>query len=201
MASKKVVIVGVGALGSHVAQFLRNDAELKVIDFDRVEQKNILAQFFSKPSVGKNKAQSLKDMFAFLYGIKVEAVGHRLTVDNATLLLDDADVVINCVDNIETRQLIKHHTERLWPIRPCLHGAVDAVGSFGRVCWDQHFIPDAETPGAATCQDGEHLPFIAMVSAVMAKAVQQFLKTGEQYGYSVLPGGTVLHTRYAKQKT
>lgn len=212
MASR-VVIVGVGALGSHVAQFLRNEAVLKVIDFDRVEQKNILAQFFSKPSIGKNKAVSIKDMFAFLYSINVGAVAHRLTKDNVEQLLSDSDLIIDCVDNAETRHLIQQYV-RAVPMalvgnvkdgifhghevkarcRPCLHGAVSANGDFGQVCWDQHFTPDHETAGAATCEGGEHLPFIVTVAAILAKTAQQFLKTGQQRSYSVLPDGRAIQT-------
>ena len=45
---KTVVIVGVGALGSHVALLGRNwGVQLKLVDFDRIEQKNTQAQFHS----------------------------------------------------------------------------------------------------------------------------------------------------------
>ena len=67
--SKIVTIVGVGALGSHLVQFLRSeDVTINVIDFDRVEQKNTQSQFHSKPSVGKMKASALKQSMQFLYG-------------------------------------------------------------------------------------------------------------------------------------
>lgn len=191
---KKVVIVGVGALGSHVAQFLRNEAELKVIDFDRVETKNVLSQFHIKPSIGKNKAASLKGMFAFLYGIKIEAVEHRLTTDNVQALIHGSDLTVVCVDNIETRLVIKEFLYLVNEYIPCLHGAVDAAGSFGQVVWDQDFKPDEETAGAATCEGGEHLPFITVVAAVIARTAQQYLKTGQQRSFSVLPDGRAIQT-------
>lgn len=195
MAAKKIVIVGVGALGSHVAQFLRNEAELKVIDFDRVEQKNVLAQFFMKPSIGKNKASSMKSAFMLMYDIKIEAVTHRLTVDNVEQLLSDGNLIIDCVDNIATRNIIGDYIRMAgFGYLKCLHGAVDAGGSFGRVVWDEHFKPDEESAGAATCEGGEHLPFIAVVAAVIARTAQQYLKTGQQRSYSVLPDGRAIQT-------
>ncbi len=77
---KKVTIVGVGALGSHLLQFTRNlDATFKVIDFDKVEQKNVMSQFHSKPNVGKGKVSSLAQTMQFLFGKKLDTIPHKLT--------------------------------------------------------------------------------------------------------------------------
>src|SRR5215207_8564154 len=49
MAAKRIAVCGIGALGSTAVQYLRNvDAELRLIDFDRVESKNLAAQWFVK---------------------------------------------------------------------------------------------------------------------------------------------------------
>ena len=64
----RIVFCGVGALGSTAAVLCRNvDAELRFIDFDRVESKNLLAQAYVKQSIGKNKAESLKLQLANSY--------------------------------------------------------------------------------------------------------------------------------------
>lgn len=56
-----IVIVGVGALGSHLVQFIRNEqVDIRIIDFDRVEQKNVMSQFHGKPGVGKSKVAALE---------------------------------------------------------------------------------------------------------------------------------------------
>lgn len=186
---KKVVIVGVGALGSHVAQFLRNEAELTVIDFDRVEQKNVLSQFHSKVSVGKNKATSMREAFNFLYGVKLEAIPHKLTCDNIELL-DATDLILDCLDNAPSRRLVQFGTGAI----PVLHGALAADGAFGRVGWDETFTIDEGVEGAPTCEGGEFLPFIALVSAFMAKAAQEYLKTGKKQGFSISPAGAIRTT-------
>ena len=64
---KAVIVVGVGALGSHVVQLLRNaDATIRVIDFDKVEQKNVASQFHGKPGAsgkaGVHRAQAGDDV-------------------------------------------------------------------------------------------------------------------------------------------
>lgn len=181
---KRVTIVGVGALGSHVALFLRNEAHLHLIDFDRVEHKNLLSQFHSKKSVGKNKARALEQVFDFLFESTVSSNTNKLVEDNAQQLLGKSDLIIDCVDNSEARLLIQGFSRC-----DVLHGGIDAEGSFGRVQWDEQFEIDEGVLGAATCENGEHLPFIATTAAYIARAAQQFLKTGRKNGFLIHPGG------------
>lgn len=192
---KKVVIVGAGALGSHVAQFLRNEAELKVIDFDRIEQKNVLAQFHSKPSIGRNKADALRQTMQFLWNTKLDAVTHKLTKENAHQLLGDQQLVIDCLDNGAGRRAIQEYVRykkddgSIACGIDTLHGALAPDGQFGRVVWDEQFVVDDEAAGAATCEGGEHLPFIGVVAAYIARAAQMYLKDGKKIGYVVTPAG------------
>jgi len=188
---RKIVIVGVGALGSHAVLFLRGMGlergagahEIVAIDFDRVEQKNTLAQFHSKSTVGKNKALSLQQSISFLFGVRISAVPHQLTRDNAKVLLGGAALVIDCLDNGASRRIVQTFVREL--SIPCLHGALAAHGGVGRVVWDDKFQIDENDGGAATCEDGAHLPFIGLVSAHIARAAQQFLATGQQLSFQV----------------
>ena len=185
---KKVVIVGVGALGSHVAQLLRNEADLRLVDFDRLEQKNILAQFHARAHVGRNKAESAKKTLDFLFSTKVEAIPHKLVDDNALQLLQGTELIIDCLDNGASRRIVQAHA-RTFKV-PCLHGALAPAASFGRVVWDEGFVVDDESAdGEATCEGGEHLPFIAIVSAFVARSSQMFLEDGTKVGWQVHPGG------------
>src|SRR5205807_122077 len=92
--SQRVAFCGVGALGSTAVMLCRNlPAELVLIDFDRVESKNLQSQAFVKQSVGKNKAESLKLQLANFYGIKAEAFGVRLAEGNVEALCGKADLI------------------------------------------------------------------------------------------------------------
>jgi predicted ThiF/HesA family dinucleotide-utilizing enzyme len=186
--AKHVTIVGVGALGSHVSLFLRNEADLKIVDHDRVEQRNVLAQFHGKPSVGKNKVQALQQAMQFMFGLKLAGVPHKLTADNVGELLSGADLIIDCLDNAQARLLVQGFARKNKV--PCLHGALAADGTFGRVVWTENFVIDSENvQGAPTCEGGEHLPFIGTVSALLAKAAQEFVTKGKKIGFEVHPGG------------
>lgn len=176
----RIVFCGVGALGSTAVLLLRNlGAELALIDFDRVESKNLLAQGFTKPSVGKNKAEAMKLQLASFYGVKAEAFPVRLGPDNAAALLAKADLIVDAFDNLESRKLVSAQARALG--KPLVHAAITADGTFGVIRWDERFTPDAEdAPGQPTCEGGEHLPFVGLVAAALARAIQDFAITGKR---------------------
>lgn len=175
---KPVIIVGVGALGSHTVLAARNWANpIKVIDFDRVEMKNTQAQFHTKMGMGKNKTLSMQQSFMGSWGRKLDTNTNKLITENAEALLGGAALVIDCTDNIKARHVITAYT-RLRGI-PCLHAALSADSWFGRIMWDSKFVPDAEdAEGQATCEDGTALPFIIMMGGLTALIAQDFLNTG-----------------------
>ncbi len=187
--NNKVVIVGVGQLGSHVLLLARNwKAVLKVVDFDKVELKNTQSQFHTKMGLRRNKAQAIQQAMQGMFGIRIETVPHRLTTDNAEQILGGATLVIDATDNAAAREVIQTFV-RANDI-PCVHGALDAGGTFGRVVWDEHFTADAEgVEGEATCEDGETLPFGALTSSMLAVAAQRFLDLGEKRSYQITPTG------------
>ena len=190
----RLVVCGVGALGSTAVLFIRNlDVELRLIDFDRVESKNLAAQWFVKQSVGKNKAESVRLQLANFYGGKAEALGVRLGANNTEQLLAGADLAVDCFDNADSR-IVLSEACRGRKI-PLLHGALAADGTFGMVRWDERFTADREdVVGQATCEGGEHLPMIGLVGATLARAIQDFVKDGSRHDYLVSLSGVVRTT-------
>ncbi|MEM6990244.1 MAG: ThiF family adenylyltransferase [Myxococcota bacterium] len=174
----RIVFCGVGALGSTAAVACRNlDATLRLIDFDRVESKNLLAQAFVKQSVGKNKATALKLQLQNFFGVKVEAFGVRVAEANAAELLGEADLIVDCFDNAASRAVLSTYVRA--NDKACVHAALSADGTYGMVRWDEDFTPDAEDEeGQATCEGGEHLPFIGIVAATLARTIQEFVADG-----------------------
>ncbi len=190
--AKRILIAGVGALGSTCVQFIRNvDAELRLVDFDRVESKNLSAQWFVKQSVGKNKAEAVRLQLAnFFGGPKAEAMGVRFALSNAAQLLADCDLAVDCFDNADSRTVLSEACRAAKVA--LLHGAIAADGTVGLVRWDERFTPDREdVEGQATCEGGEHLPMIGLVGATLARAIQDFLKDGTQNDYLVSLSGSV----------
>ncbi len=177
----RVLFCGVGALGSTAVVLCRSlGVELALVDFDRVETKNLHAQAFVKQSLGKNKAEALKLQLSNFYGLKCEAFGVRLTAANVDTLGQGADLLVDCFDNQASRQLLSEYARRT--NKPLVHAAMAADGQFGLVRWDVRFVADAEDQeGQATCEGGEHLPFIGVLAATLARVIQDFVKTKDQH--------------------
>ena len=182
----KVTIVGVGALGSHVVQALRNeDCKIKVIDFDRVERKNTKSQFHFVNTPGKKKVDALMKAMAFCYAKRIETISNKLTVENCIQILGDADLLIDCLDNGPSRRIVQEFA-KMKPVA-CLHGALAADGGFGRAIWTDDFVIDEAASGAVTCEDGEFLPFIQLTSSLIAMSAQRFIREGAKVGFSISP--------------
>lgn len=185
----RVGLVGVGAVGSHAALLLRGAALLRLVDFDRIESKNTLGQFHSVKDVGKNKAVSLAANLAFIF--KVGSTNNPVQVNdlNVEQVLEKEDLILDCTDNIKARLVLAMFS--IQSGKPLLHAAMSADGSFARVVWRELFKPDQEEPGAATCEDGENLPFHGLVGAYTALVAQQFLKTGKKISLHITPTGVM----------
>ena len=185
----RVVFCGVGALGSSAVLLCRNfEIEFRLVDFDRVESKNLLAQFFVKQSVGKNKAEALKLQLFNFWGVRAEALPVRLSAQNTDSLLGDADLIVDCFDNWASRTLLCDYARAHG--KALLQAAVAADGSFGLVRWDERFVADQEdAEGQPTCEGGEHLPLIGLLGAALSRAIQDFVSRGERHDYHVARNG------------
>jgi molybdopterin-synthase adenylyltransferase len=185
---RAIVFFGVGALGSYAATFCRSlDATLTFVDFDRVESKNLLAQAHVKPSLGKNKAEALRLQFLNLHGVAAQARPVRVDANNVEVLSVGADLLVDCLDNISGRSVLSSHARA--SDTPLVHAAISADGSLGPVRWDERFAPDAEDEeGQATCEAGELLAFIGLVSGALASVIQRFALDGRRIDLIITPG-------------
>jgi molybdopterin-synthase adenylyltransferase len=185
----RIVFCGAGALGSHALMLCRNlDAELRVVDFDRVESKNLTAQWYVKQSVGKHKAAAMRLQLANFYGIEAEGIVARLAPTNAAQLLAGCELAVDCFDNADSRLALAAAARAAGVA--LVHGALAADGTFGLVRWDARFVPDREdTEGLPTCEGGEHLPIIGLTAATLARAIADFVGSALQRDYVVSLSG------------
>jgi molybdopterin/thiamine biosynthesis adenylyltransferase len=175
-----ILFCGAGALGSTAVTLCRTlPAKLSIVDFDRVESKNLLSQAFTRQAVGKNKAEALKLQLRTFYGVDATAFPVRLSADNVATVAAGADLLVDCFDNAASRLVVRSFAVGAGV--PSVHAGLSGDGTFGLVRWGERFVPDdADEPGQATCVDGEHLPFIGLVAARLATVVAGFVRTGEQ---------------------
>lgn len=107
LMNSRIVVIGAGGLASPVLIYLAcaGIGEITVVDYDVVSETNLNRQFLHKEKdVGKFKVVSAKEMMEELNSeIKINAIVEKLNKDNVEKMLYGADVVIDCVDNVETR--------------------------------------------------------------------------------------------------
>ncbi len=114
LRNAKVLIVGVGGLGAPVALYLAaaGIGHLVLADDDQVELSNLQRQIiFNQQQLKQPKVNAAKASLAKLNPhINVTAIAERLTLDSnshqITDMLADVDVIIDCTDNMPTRQTI-----------------------------------------------------------------------------------------------
>jgi molybdopterin-synthase adenylyltransferase len=114
LGSNTVAIVGLGALGSVAAELLVRAGIGKVvlIDHDLVELGNLQRQsLYSEADVGKLKAEVAASVLSQINS-EVVIVSHAEHLNNNNVKLLDADVVLDCTDNLESRFVINAHCKR-----------------------------------------------------------------------------------------
>lgn len=112
LAQARVVVVGLGALGSVSASQLARAGVgyLRCVDRDIVEWTNLQRQTLydeEDARLGAAKAQAAaKKLQQFNSAITIEAVSEDLSARNAEALLTGVDLIVDGTDNAQIRQLI-----------------------------------------------------------------------------------------------
>lgn len=124
----RVLIVGVGGLGSPIALYLTGAGvgTLGLIDDDTVSESNLQRQvLYSEPEIGLSKAeQAGKRLQALNSQVHIETYSERLTADNAEAIIGGYDLVVDGCDNFATRYLINDTCVRMGKVY--IYGAIRA---------------------------------------------------------------------------
>ena len=137
-----VFIAGAGGLGSPVSIYLAvaGIGNIRICDFDAPDWSNLNRQILHNHSrIGTNKALSAKQTLEELNpDITVEAFTNKITADNVDMLVGDADLIMDCMDNFPTRFVLNECAMRKGI--PLVFGSI--WGMEGRLS----FIKSPETP-------------------------------------------------------
>ena len=106
----RVLIVGVGGLGSPIALYLAGAGvgNIGLVDNDTVSESNLQRQvLYTECETGLPKVlQAKKRLEALNRHINIETYNTRLTKDNAAEIISKYDIVVDGCDNFQTRYLI-----------------------------------------------------------------------------------------------
>ncbi len=128
IAKTSVLVVGVGGLGSIVTTYLAlaGFGRIIIVDNETVEELNLNRQFLYRDSdIGKTKvlvaAKRLKEHNP---NVEVIPINEKLTKYNVERIVSMADIVIDALDNWETRFLLNDACVKLQ--KPFVHAGVES---------------------------------------------------------------------------
>jgi adenylyltransferase/sulfurtransferase len=178
LLASRVLIIGLGGLGSPVAMYLAASGvgRLVIVDHDQVELSNLQRQIVhGTPAIGEDKvASAARQLKALNPDIEITAINRKL--DEAELLVQvrAAQVVVDASDNFATRFAINRAC--VAAKRPLVSGAV--VRFEGQVAVFRSDLPDgpcyrclyADTnaPDEACAEFGVLAPAAGVIGSIQA---------------------------------
>ena len=121
LTEKKILIAGIGGIGSWTALLISKlqPAKLIMYDDDNVEGVNMAGQLYSEDVIGEKKVNSLYKTIDKFSGYKCFAMPERFTSEVPTY-----DIMIGGFDNMSSRQLLfnawEHHVNNSGHPENCL---------------------------------------------------------------------------------
>jgi molybdopterin-synthase adenylyltransferase len=177
-----VTICGAGALGANITENLARSGfnKLKVIDYDRIEERNLSTQPYYRSDVGGFKAKILANALYRAVGTKVEAETKKLSATNTSQLLKGSALVIDVFDNSAARQALKDYcnTANL----PCLHAGLGQ--DYAEVIWNPFYrVPSDANDDICDYPLARNL--VLLTVAVATEVVIKFITTDELSNYTI----------------
>lgn len=129
----KVCVVGCGGLGGYVIEMLGRlgIGYITAVDSDVFDETNLNRQLLSDvEALGKSKAYAAKERMSKVNPlITLNPINARFNSENGLEIIAGHDVVIDALDNVESRILLEETSEKAGI--PLIHGAI--AGWFGQV--------------------------------------------------------------------
>jgi molybdopterin/thiamine biosynthesis adenylyltransferase len=177
-----VTICGAGALGANLVENLvrAGFSKLKVIDRDRIEERNLSTQPYHRSDVGAFKSKILANNLYRAIGTKVEAETKELIATNAAQLLKESGLIVDVFDNSTSRQTVKDYADRTRT--PCLHAGLSA--DYAEVIWNEVYrVPSDVNDDVCDYPLARNL--VMLTVAVVCEAIVSFVATGEQRHFTI----------------
>lgn len=148
LSRARVLLVGVGGLGSPIALYLTSAGvgTLGVVDDDVVSLNNLQRQvLYSEKEIGLSKAEcAAKRLQQLNSSVKITCYNERLTPENAQHIIGNYDIVVDGCDNFATRFLLSDTCQALGI--PYVYGAICGLeGQVTVFCHGPHPQPTYRT--------------------------------------------------------
>ena len=180
LQKKKVAVIGCGGLGGHLVEFMARIGigELVVVDGDHFERTNLNRQLLSETdAIGKSKAYTAADRVHRINpDVKVSVHHTLLTAENADDLISGCDAVLDGLDNIASRKILKQSCAKAGI--PYIFGAISGWVAQAAISLPQDNLIDILYPEHTIITDKSALSFTPALCASMQTALCVKLLTG-----------------------
>lgn len=158
-ANKRVAIIGVGTIGSHLALTLgRMQIPLELYDADTIEEHNLATQSYGVSDIGKEKVVAVIEQLSLLGGEQTHN-GLSEMYDGKTI---PADIIVSTVDSLDARRAIAQGLIANNSQTPIVDGRV------GREQVEAYYFPTAVEWLAQLPETGDQDPCGARFTAYTA---------------------------------
>lgn len=180
LQSKRVAVIGCGGLGGHLIDQLARIGVgfIRAVDGDVFESSNLNRQLLSEvPLLGVSKAKAAADRVARVNpDIEAEAVSVFLTHENATQIIDRCDIVLDGLDNIESRKILSTACQEAGI--PYVFGAIQGWLAQAAVSMPGDNLLDLLYPAGTVIRDKSVLSFTPALCASMQVSLCIKILTG-----------------------
>ncbi|WP_233079308.1 HesA/MoeB/ThiF family protein [Rheinheimera soli] len=111
LAEQKVLLVGLGGVGSAAAPYLVSSGlgHLTLADFDQISLSNLPRQLlYQDADVGQQKVQVAQQKLQLLNpACSLQSWSEQVTADSLNKRLAEFDLVLDCTDNLDSRQQLQ----------------------------------------------------------------------------------------------
>jgi molybdopterin-synthase adenylyltransferase len=177
-----LTVCGAGALGANIVESLARQGftRIRVIDRDRIEERNLSTQPYYLGDIGAFKAKILANSLYRAIGIKLDARMDELTAANAAKLLKDSTLVVDAFDNSSSRQALKDYCGDT-PVE-CLHAGL--ANGYAEIIWNENYrVPSASQDDICDYPLARNL--VMLTVAVTCESIIKFIAAGEKQSLTI----------------
>ena len=190
LREKRVIVVGCGGLGGHIIDQLARIGigAIRAVDGDVFEETNLNRQLLSSlPLLGTSKAKAAEDHIRRVNPeIKAEGVAAFLTEENAEMLLSGCDLVLDALDNVQSRKILASVCKKVGI--PYVYGAISGWVAQAAVSLPGDGLIDLLFPEEVEIRDKSVLSFTPALCAALQVSLAVKLLVGRP-----VETGTVYH--------
>jgi molybdopterin/thiamine biosynthesis adenylyltransferase len=174
--------VGCGALGSNLIDNLARQGlkNLSTIDMDRVEEHNIGTQRFQRCDIGALKVEAMGVLLWNSSEIVLEQSSKKLEKGNAKKLIGKPNLVVDCLDNAEARQIVQDYSRSTGTAT--IHAGL--FENYGEVIWDEKYKVPKDASGDV-CDYPLARNIILLTVTVLSEVIVDFIINNTKRSFAI----------------